>query len=140
MSTIAEANLTGEDAEFDATPFDDGVPNLLKYAFNMDLQAADVNTMATDGESGLPHISILPNGVDSILRYAFVRKKNSGLVYTPKMTSDLTIPSSWIPLTNDVPQVTPIVGKDNWEVVVYEQPYSAATTSKLFGRVEVSLP
>lgn len=140
MSAIAEANLTAEDAEFDATPFDDGVSNLLKYAFNMNLQAADVHTMAADGESGLPHISILPNGADGTLRYTFVRRKNSGLVYTPKKALNLTDPSSWIPLTDEEPQVTSIDGNDDWEVVIYEEAYDAATTPKLFGRVEVTLP
>jgi hypothetical protein len=136
-TAIAAAGLTGASATHDAIPHNDGVPNLLKYAFNMNLTAPDATTMVPNGTSGLPSISAQPNGSSSIFRYEFLRRKNSGLIYTPQKSGELTNPTSWTSLT-DTPTVIQI--DTNWERVIYEEPYDATITSKCFGRVQVSLP
>lgn len=120
-----------------ATPRHDGVPNLLKYAFNMNAAGPDAATMAPGGSSGLPGITAQPNGAASIFRYEFVRRKNSGLIYTPQKSGELANPASWTSLM-DTPTVISIDA--NWERVIYEEPYDAAITPKCFGRVQVTLP
>jgi hyaluronate lyase len=136
-NAIAAAGLTGPAAALDATPHHDGVANLLKYAFNMNLGGPDSATMPSGGTSGLPGITAQPNGASSVFRYEFLRRIGSGLIYTPQKTSDLTNPNSWTNLT-DAPTVASI--NATWERVTYEEPYDAGTTPRLFGRLRVTLP
>lgn len=117
-----------------ATPHHDGVPNLLKYAFNMNGAGPDVQTMVTIGNSGLPNVSF-PSGPS--LRIEFVRRIGSGLVYTPKMSATLA-PGSWMPLPSPIIIVTPIDA--TWERAVYEQPIDTFFYPQCFGTVEVTLP
>jgi hypothetical protein len=131
------AGLSGPSAAPDAIPHHDGVKNLLKYAFNMNLAAADSATMPPSGNSGLPGITAQLNGANSIFRFEFLRRKNSGLIYTPQKSGELTNPASWVPLT-DTPTVIPIDA--NWERLIYEEPYNATLIPRCFGRVQVTLP
>ena len=62
----ANSSLTGPDALPTAIPFDDGVENLLKYAFNMNPAGPDVNVLATGGSSGLPQITVDSSGVEPV--------------------------------------------------------------------------
>ncbi|MBK8091506.1 MAG: choice-of-anchor D domain-containing protein [Verrucomicrobiaceae bacterium] len=135
-TAVAAAGLSGADATFDATPHNDGVENLLKYAFNMNLGGPDATTMSLNGTSGLPAITVHPNGINSIFRYEFLRRKNSNLIYTPQKSGELTNPASWTPLT-DTPIAIPIDA--TWERVIYEETYDATITLKCFGRVQVTL-
>ena len=134
---LSLAGLSGDDASADAEPFADGVSNLLKYAFNMNLSGPDSATMLPGEEAGLPAITAQPNGANSVFRYEFVRRKNSGLTYTAQKSPDIVNPASWEGLT-DTPEVISL--NDDWERVIYEEPYDATTTRRCFGRVEVSLP
>jgi hypothetical protein len=136
-TALTTAGLSGPDAALDAIPHGDGVENLLKYAFNMNLTGPDAATMPPGGSGGLPGIATQPNGASSIFRYEFVRRRNSGLIYTPQKSPDISNPALWTNLT-DVPTVIPIDA--TWERVVYEEPYNATTTAKCFGRVQVTLP
>jgi hypothetical protein len=131
------AGLSGPSAALDASPFNDGVKNLLKYAFNMNLSGPDSATMPLGGSSGLPGITAQQNGGASVFRFEFLRRKNSGLIYTPQKSPDISNPALWTNLT-DVPTVISIDAV--WERVVYDEPYNAATTPKCFGRVQVTLP
>ncbi|MEQ1752438.1 MAG: choice-of-anchor D domain-containing protein, partial [Prosthecobacter sp.] len=135
-NVMTSAGLTGPDATVLAMPFNDGVENLLKYAFNMNLSGADSRTMGAGGNAGLPAISqqgIWPAG---IFRFEFIRRIGSGLNYTPKKSESLTAPS-WTPLT-DTPTITTIDA--NWERVLYEEPVDLALVARCFGIVEVTLP
>jgi uncharacterized delta-60 repeat protein len=134
LTWAAAAGLSGNDAEPDAAPFGDGVPNLLKYAFNMNGSRSDVSVLiAGTGESGLPIIDTPTSGT---FRFEFLRRVGSGLIYTPEMSGGLHS-SSWQPLT-DTPTVIPI--NSEWERVIYEEPYNPVITPQLFGRVQVNLP
>ncbi len=135
-NAMTAANLTGPDAELYAIPFDDGVENLLKYAFNMNLSGPDIRTMNAGGGAGLPAISQQGSGPAGIFRFEFVRRIGSGLIYTPKKGESLTA-LSWTPLT-DTPTVTPIDA--NWERVIYEEPVDLSVVLRCFGIVEISLP
>ena len=134
----AAAGLIGSDALPQATPHRDGVENLLKFAFNMDLSGPDRRGMVRGtGTAGLPDITSEPSGGPMhLFRFEFLRRKDSGLVYTPKKSSSLGA-GSWLPLT-DTPDVIPIDA--NWERVIYEEPYDPAVTPRCFGTVEVSMP
>jgi sugar lactone lactonase YvrE len=136
-AAMAAAGLTGANAMLNAIPHNDGMQNLLKYAFNMNLSGPDSRTMAAGGSAGLPGITAQPNGGASIFRFEFLRRIGSGLIYTAEKSGELTNPSSWLPLS-DVPTVIPV--NATWERVIYEETYDASTTPRCFGRVVVSLP
>ncbi|MCP5538109.1 MAG: leucine-rich repeat protein [Akkermansiaceae bacterium] len=130
---MADANLTGDDAEPDATPFNDGVPNLLKFAFNMNLAGPDAATMEIGGTSGLPtSYSTNNSGGQPVWRVEYVRRKDSGLTYTPQQSTSM---NGFSPMTG-TPVVTSI--NDDYERVTIDEPYDPATTPKLFVRVAVT--
>lgn len=138
-SVLAGAGFSGADAAADATPFHDGVENLLKYAFNMNLSGADTSVQLPGGTpGGLPSIGVQgsPEPGSSIFRFEFVRRIGSGLVYTPQKSSSLDS-TSWVPLS-DTPEVVPIDGF--WERLIYEEPVDTAAEAQCFGRVKVTLP
>jgi photosystem II stability/assembly factor-like uncharacterized protein len=118
-----------------AEPFNDGVPNLLKYAFNMPLTGPNVAPMIPGTSSGgLPAMGVNnTSGVPTSVRIEFIRRKNSGLIYTPQYGATLT---NFVPATA-VPQVTLIDAV--WERVVVDQPLAPGQTAA-FCRVAVSAP
>ena len=134
---MTNAGLAGPTAAPDATPHGDGVNNLLKYAFNMNLADKDSRTMPPGGTAGLPTITTQPNTPAGILRFEFVRRIDSGLIYTPQKSPDPGNPASWVPLTG-TPSVNAIDAA--WERVIYEEPYDPAAAPRLFGRVQLRLP
>lgn len=132
----SSAGLTGEAALPSSIPFNDGIDNFLKYAFNMNLSGSDLSGMEPgSGTSGLPSISTTGSGESTLLCVEFVRRKGSGLLYSPQKSSILT-PGSFSPLSV-IPTVTSI--DDHWERVTYDEPIGATETT-CFGRVAVSLP
>ncbi len=135
-AAIAAAGLTGPDAEPNATPFGDGVENLLKYAFNMNLAGPDSSTMTSGGNAGLPFISRTGEGSSGILRFEFVERIGSGLSYTPKKSTSLDA-GDWLPLS-DLPTIIPIDA--NWRRVIYEEPADPSVMPACFGRIEVTIP
>lgn len=73
--------------------------NHLRYAFNMNLSRADVRTLVPGtGTQGLPSVTSTTSGATTTLRVEFIRRIGSGLVYTPKRSSDLS-GSSWVTFT-----------------------------------------
>lgn len=118
-------------------PAKDGVNNLLKYAFNMNPNQADVGMLApSTGTSGLPAITRQTNGSSGIFRFEFVRRIGSGLTYSPRKSVSMSA-ASWLPLA-DTPTVLPI--NADWERVIYEEPFNPSATPRYFGRVEVVTP
>jgi hypothetical protein len=118
-ATWAESNgQSGANAAPTATPFNDGVPNLLKYAFNMPLTGPNVNGLTPgSGSSGLPAITVpSTGGPPASIRVEFIRRRNSGLIYTPEYSID------------------------NWERVVVLQPLSLPLPTDAFSRVSVTAP
>jgi hypothetical protein len=136
MST--NSSLIGNDALPNATPFKDGIENLLKYAFNMNLGGPDVGLLEPHGTgtSGLPSITTPDDAPPGTLRFEFLRRKGSGLLYTPQKNTTLD-ESSWSPLT-----ATPVISSiDNqWERVVYTEPPPPIPAPVCFGRVSVAIP
>jgi Concanavalin A-like lectin/glucanases superfamily len=126
------AGLTGVQAPPSAAPHLDGVPNLLKYAFNLNAGIADIRTITPGGTAGLPNSTLTGPTTAPVLRFEFLRRKGSGLIYTPQKNTGLS--GTWLPLA-DTPTVTNLDA--TWERVVYEEP---VTGGRWFARVEVALP
>lgn len=132
-----DSGLTGDDALPMATPYGDGVPNLLKYAFNMNAGAPDTSTLTSgSGSSGLPAFAMDDSGPEPVFRVEFVRRKGSGLVYTAKHSSNLAS-GSFTPMSGAV-NVTNIDAQ--FERVTVEEPCDPAVTPRCFGIVEVVAP
>lgn len=128
--TVQAAGLAGADAATNARPFGDGVPNLVKFAFNMDLSKADCHSMDVGGISGLPRFG-RSAAASGMFEFEYVRRIGGGLVYTPESSGDLT--EEWSGMT-EPPQVAPI--NPAWERVIHHIP---TTQEKRFHRVRVEL-
>ncbi|WP_035608328.1 lamin tail domain-containing protein [Haloferula sp. BvORR071] len=131
----ASAFLTGGDALTWAEPHHDGVSNLLKYAFNLDGSNPDRRTLTPGtGIQGLPAIIHGGSGAGTTLSVEYLRRRNSGLVYTPQLSSTL---SSFIPFSA-AESVTTIDGA--WERVVVAESLGSTPPDRLFASVKVELP
>lgn len=129
---IAEAGLIGDLAGPDAVPFADGVPNLLKYAFGMDLAAPDCHRLnPRSGTSGLPVMTTDIDGEQGALKFEYVRRSGSHLSYEPQVSGDL---KAWGPLEAET-EVQVIDGM--WERVIYSLPVAR---EQRFCRVIVTIP
>jgi Fibronectin type III domain len=129
------AKLAATNATTFATPFQDSVTNLLKYAFNLDATRSDTRTLTRGtGTAGLPAVSLDQSGPLPQLVIEFLRRKNSGLIYTPEISPGL---ANFQPLT-ETPTVTSI--DDQWDRVVLKRTIDPSLTPTLFGRVSVTLP
>ena len=72
-----------------AIPFDDGVENVLKYAFNMNAAGPDVGVLATEGTVGLPLVTVDESGITPVLKVEYLRRKGSGLIYVTERATNL---------------------------------------------------
>lgn len=128
------AGLTGASALPAAMPFHDGVCNLLKYASNMNAGGPDIRRLNQGtGTAGLPVFTLDRSGPETFT-VEFLRRKASGLVYTPKRSTNL---GSFVPMTG-TPTVTGIDA--TWERVVVKETVNTSATPRLFGIVEVTMP
>jgi subtilisin family serine protease len=116
-----------------ASPQEDGIPNLLKYASNLNPLAPDLRILTPSGTAGLPLISVAPGGTE--FRFEYLCRTGRGLTYTPQTSSTL-LPDSWTPVTSP-PTITTIDA--DWERVVIRHPLPAGSPSH-YGRVKVTLP
>ena len=133
-SWASSQGLSGGNAAMTARPYGDGVENTLKYAFNMKGNGPDVSVLAPNGSSGLPLITLDKSGPQPLLSVEFLRRKGSGLTYTPQRSTTL---GGFTTMTG-TPVVTPI--NDQWERVKIQEPALQTTTPKGFARVLVTLP
>lgn len=131
----AVGGLTGPGSVSGATPHGDGIPNLIKYAFNLNARGPDVRVLVKGtGKAGLPAYEVETAGSQKFFRLEYIRRVGSGLVYTPKVSSDLVTYTAMTGTT------TRTRIDDEWERVVVRQPVNPSTQRKLFGRVEITLP
>lgn len=131
-TVVATAGLTGSDAEPGAMPHKDGVSNLLKFAFNMNLAGPDAGTMATGGIVGLPTAYLTTSAGQPVWRVEYVRRKGTYLTYAPQKSTDM---ANFGPMTG-----TPIITSidDVWERVTVDEPRDPVATPKLFIRLQVT--
>ena len=132
----ATANLTQANMQPLATPQHDGVANLLKYAFRMNAASPDVGVISPGtGTAGLPFIALERTAETAVLRFEYLRRKHSTLIYIPRKSLDL---NTWQALSSATPlSVTDL--DTEWERVVIAEPCDPATPV-FFGRVEVTMP
>ena len=108
-------NATGNAADTTA-PYGDGVPNLLKYALNLDPQGPDATPMTATGTKGLP----LP-GKDSTGKYltlTFVRRQAAtapGVTYLVEFANSLASPTGFATNPSATSAVSPLDA--TWERV-----------------------
>ncbi len=131
--------LSGPNAQPGANPTQDGIPNLLKYAFNLapnaSIQGVARHVTPGSGTSGLPSMQTTGPANARRLRLEYVRRRNAtDLTYTVQFGSGLT-PDDWSAATG-TPTVTIIDA--TWERVVIEDTVTSSTSDRRFGRVQVS--
>ncbi|MGJ8695379.1 MAG: hypothetical protein ACSHYF_03615 [Verrucomicrobiaceae bacterium] len=132
---IGTSGLTGDDALPEAVPFNDGVSNLLKFAFGMDLTSADKSSLTPGtGTAGLPVFALVDDGGSPVFELEFVRRIGSGLQYTAQRSTSL---DGFSDMTGAV-TVTPINGE--FERVKVTEPCDPAVVPRCFGRVLVTAP
>jgi M6 family metalloprotease-like protein len=138
-SWATENGLVGPDAAPEATPREDGISNLLKYAFGMNPNIAHSGTdrylIPGIGTSGLPNIRLENIDDNRRLRIEFVRRKdNSRLRYSVQFSNSLD-PTAWQESTA-IPTVTPIT--QEWERVVVQDVVTLPEARRRFVRIEVT--
>ena len=135
-SGAGSSGLVGAGAVPEATPMGDEIPNLLKYAFNLEpdeVVAGPARTLVPgSGKSGLPFVTIAGNGPSAKVRIEFVRRKGTELAYQAQFSGDL---NEWRNATA-VPLVSSIDA--TWERVILEDEATAGSTGRRFGRVVVT--
>jgi formylglycine-generating enzyme required for sulfatase activity len=134
-SWASAAGLSGADSARNVTPQNDGIANILKFAFNLNPNAPDVRKLVAGAgdRTGLPCgvVSSSPGGKALVIEY--IRRKassNPGITYTVQFSSDL---QSWT--VASLPET--VVSIDGtWErVFVMDDP--PAGSSRRMGRVKV---
>jgi hypothetical protein len=123
----------GLDGELD-DPNNDGVNNLLCYAFNLTPLAQATRMTPDAGDTaGLPAISVIGDGPSRRLRIEYLHRigASSGLTYRPQFGTSLspTGPGAW----QDAAATPPIAIDTDWERIVIEDPVQGAPSR--FGRV-----
>ncbi|MGJ8726365.1 MAG: choice-of-anchor D domain-containing protein [Roseibacillus sp.] len=135
-AAVAQAGLIGADALPTAIPFGDGISNLMKYAFNLNLAGPDSQTMNLGGSSGLPWTGIVDINGQLFLQLEYLIRKECVLVYTPQKSTTL-LPNSFVPFTGNV-TITSI--DSNWSRGTILEPVDSTTQSGCFYRVWVEFP
>jgi hypothetical protein len=102
--------------------------------FNMNAAGPDVRVLTSSGSSGLPQITVDSSGAEPVLKVAFLRRKGSGLIYTPQCSDTL---GDFVAMTG-TQTVTSI--DYQWERVTVIEPAPPATAPRAFARVSVGLP
>ena len=117
----------------EAMPFNDGVNNLSKYAFNLNATSADCHSMSLNGTSGWPSGHTVNVDGKFLLRLISVRRKNDpGLTYTACFSRDWI---NWLDVTVPL-EITPIDAL--WERVTYQVPLSEPSSNRWFGQVRLT--
>ena len=133
----AASFLSGEDAAHDATPHDDGIPNLLKFAFNMNGAGHDRRMLAPDtGTAGLPVFSTIQENGKHYFTVQYVRLRENGPTYVAKWSETLA-PGSFVPMNGSMTTAWIDV---NWQRVTITQEIDPAVNKQRFGIVEVTMP
>ncbi len=138
-------SLAPDGSQDTATPAGDGVPNLLKYAFNMlgsdtgqaaTLATPNASVLTSGGTAGLPYVSIGTGGDAGKLQITFIRRKAAstpGITYAVEWSDAL---ASWAINPSATASVTSL--DSTFERVTITD--DTATPAKRFARVKVTAP
>ena len=122
-----------------ATPGHDGVPNIVKFAFNMttnnyaDLSVYNHQIMTPDGVSGLPLMQLDASNHLTIIAVQRRAYTDPGIAYIPEASSSLSGPWTQIMATASS---TPI--DFTWERVVYTDTATPANSPVRFVQLKIS--
>lgn len=133
-TAVNNAGHFGADAEPNAKPFHDGVPNLVKYAFNMNLAGQDTHALTPAGSTGLPAGTLIEESGQQYWQFRYVHNPSNGLIYRPVKSTDLGV------FEDMVGSLSSESIDDVWYRVTILEPVDTSLTPKLFLRVEVELP
>lgn len=132
-------NLEGASLSPNISPMNDGISNLLKYAFNLRpdevASGPDRQLIPGSGVSGLPSVSL----ESGFLKVEYVRRKGSpDLIYQVEFSTSLVDggPGGWQPADEVLP---PAVIDSEWERVTVYDDVPASSGGHRFGRVRVEL-
>ena len=127
--------VSGDESDSDM----DGIELLLEYAFNLNPISADYKILQAGNETyGLPFISLIPSGTESVLQIEYIRRKaetNPQISYFPEFSSSLTSGEWDAPLSAET--VTSIDAE--WERVVVSDSTNSSIENQRFGRVRVEV-
>lgn len=129
--------LTGEDLLPSAHPFDDGISNLLKYAFNLDLNRNDQRQLTEDESAGLPRGGVVEIDGKNGWQFEYLRRMGSGLLYTPEWSGSLDEEGFQIFSGSEVVEEIPGTGFERVTVTALND---VSSIRKGFYRVRVSMP
>lgn len=132
------AGLSGDDDDLDDSPQGDGLKNLLKFAFNLDAMAPDSRRLAfgAGGTAGLPAHQIVRGESTISITLEYLRRRDSGLIYTPKKSPDMSAPT-FVPMIG-VETLETI--DSNWERVRITEVLDSSTYQRMFFTVGVEFP
>ena len=133
----AASGLPADQRAASLTPQNDGISNLLKYAFNLDPLKPDVRQLrvAANDTAGLPGGAL----AGAKLRLEFLRRKSStnpGITYTPQFAYNPG--GTWTDFIG-IPASVTSVDDTTWERVVVEDPSPAGAATR-FARVKITQP
>jgi hypothetical protein len=134
-SWVLNAGLSGANSARNATPRNDGITNILKFAFNLNPNAPDVRKLVpgAGNSAGLPCGFVSTASDRKALVIEYIRRKassNPGVTYTVEFSSDLKI---WTPAS--LPE-TVVSIDDTWESVVVMDNPPIGSSSRM-GRVKI---
>lgn len=131
--------LEGEFLSPGATPMNDEISNLLKYAFRLHpgevATGTDRYLVPGSGISGLPHVSM----EGGFLKVEYIRRKNSpDLIYQVEFCTSLAEggPQGWQPVGETTP---PDEIDSEWERVIVYDDVPASGGGARFGRVKAEI-
>lgn len=127
-------SVSGDESDTDS----DGVELLLEYAFNMNPVLPDFAVIEeASGTSGLPSITLIPDGDEHVLQIEYIRRKsgtNPQIDYYPEFRNALDA-GDWS--AGGAELVTSIDAE--WERVVVNDTVNTSGPSSRFGRVRIEM-
>lgn len=135
---MADEGYFGVDADPSTVHFPDGLSNLTKYAFNLQLDERDAREFDPALLRGLPRFRIIEVDGVKYSQFEYSRRKNSGLIYTPMKAADSSL-SSFVPMTGEVIEGG-FGGPAGRGYTYIRNPYDPTRDLSCFGYVRVELP
>lgn len=116
---------------------DDGVPNVIEFAFNMNPTAADGTPLTPgSGLSGLPVIRPEIIAGQRRLTIEYIRRRNSCLEFAIEASDDL---AAWAPIAA-TPNGAPVIINAGYERVKFDDIVTVTAAQSRFLRIRVALP
>lgn len=131
---IESAGVSVSDALPNSILHDDRLNNLLKYAFNLNVNKPDHRTLIPGtGTGGLPVLGVTNVDSERNISFEYVRRKGASVDYAPLQSSTLS-DDSWVSATG-TEMASDIDGE--WERVTIDTPVNEAP-GKLFYKINIS--